>query len=275
LHPKQILFVREPAVNKVIEAEGKADKFVNILKAEGYEYEALNEDTHQVSVWNFFPYLIGRMVANGVSNQIILYLLLLPVIATLVAFFRQVVGLATAGVYVPALLTLTFVFLGLKMGLLVFLTVLFSGLLVRLLLGRKRLLYTPKMALSFSFVALALFIMIGFVSAFYPGRVLTLSIFPILVVATLSEKITGLESGKSIREMLYLFFEITLVSLICYFVVGEWRWFQTLMRAYPETVFLFVVANYFLGKWSGLRLFEYLRFRLLIKEMIKKEEEEE
>lgn len=274
LHPEKILFTPEAAINEILPANGNSENFINILEERGYEYLTLDSDNRAISLWNFFSYAVSQMVSRGVSSQIILYLLMLPVIATIIAFCRQVIGLSTLGVYVPTLMTLVFIFLGLKMGLLVLFTVIVGSLASRYLLKRQRLLYTPKTSLAISIVALFIFALIGLLSITSPAEVVTLAIFPVLVLATLAEKITALESGKSTRDLLLLFGEITLVAIICYLVVGEWKGFQTTMRAYPEIVLLFVIANYFLGRFSGLRLLEYFRFRSLIRELVAREEEE-
>jgi len=52
--------------------------------------------------------------------------------------------------------------------------------------------------------------------------------------------------------------------LICYWVV-EWQFLQNLMLSYPEIILLLIVVNFLLGKWTGLRLFEYIRFREVMK----------
>lgn len=273
LQPAQMLFIPESAIDEVLAVEGNANNFAQVLEERSYNYLVLNTEDSQIQIWNFLSQIVGQMISKGISHEMILYLLMLPVIATLIAFFRQVIGFSTAGVYAPAILTLALVFAGLLNGLAILAVVVLSSLLVRFILRKRRLLFTPKIALNISSVALFVFLALYIASMFELGRVATLSILPILILITLAEKITAVDGSKNAKQVIKLFGEITLVALICYFVV-EWRSFQIFMLAYPELVFVFVFLNYLLGRWTGLRFFEYFRFRELIIELAHKEEEE-
>ena len=49
--------------------------------------------------------LIAFFIEQGVPEQTVLLLLMLPLIATLVAFFRQVIGIKAFGIYTPSIIT--------------------------------------------------------------------------------------------------------------------------------------------------------------------------
>lgn len=70
--------------------------------------------------------------------------------------------------------------------------------------------------------------------------------------------------GKGFFSALLLMLETTAVSLICYFVV-EWNYLQNLILGHPEIILLLILVNYGLGRWTGLRLMEYVRFREVMK----------
>jgi hypothetical protein len=44
-------------------------------------------------------------------------------------------------------------------------------------------------------------------------------------------------------------------------------WLQTLLMAYPEIIFALVLINILLGKWTWMRLIEYMRFKVLINKL--------
>jgi len=58
--------------------------------------------------------------------------------------------------------------------------------------------------------------------------------------------------------------ETVLAALVCVFIV-QWSFLQSLILAYPELILLTVGVNVFLGRWTGLRLVEYFRFREVFK----------
>jgi len=85
-----------------------------------------------------------------------------------------------------------------------------------------------------------------------------------LMMSTLVEKFVSTQTEQGLKSALILIFETLLVAIICYFV-AEWDWIKTMVFGYPELIFVFILANIFLGRWTGLRLFEYFRFYEVIK----------
>ena len=77
---------------------------------------------------------------NNPDNTIAL-LLLLPVIATVVAFMRQVVGVTTFGIYTPSIITLSFLVIGMYAGLLTLLAAIAVGTLLKPILKKVRMFF--------------------------------------------------------------------------------------------------------------------------------------
>ena len=69
--------------------------------------------------------------------------------------------------------------------------------------------------------------------------------------------------------------ETIVVSLIAFIVAGgemdlgfvtiQWGFFRALMLNYPELIFALLVVNILLGRWSGLRVLEFIRFREILR----------
>jgi hypothetical protein len=102
--------------------------------------------------------------------------------------------------------------------------------------------------------------MLGFGTYLGISELATIAVFPMLIMTTLAEKFVSAQSGKGVYAAVLLMFETTVVSLICYWVV-EWQFLQNLVLSYPEIILLLILVNLGLGRWSGLRFFEYIRFR--------------
>ena len=60
--------------------------------------------------------------------------------------------------------------------------------------------------------------------------------------------------------------ETVLAALVCVFII-QWPLFQSVILAYPELILLTFIVNIILGRWTGLRLVEYFRFREVFKHM--------
>src|SRR3989344_516335 len=196
------------------------------------------------------------MVNQGVPQETVILILMLPIVATIIAFGRQVIGIRGFGIYTPLIITFAFLATGLKYGLAIFIVILLVGTLMRFLVRYIRLLYLPRMAI------LAIFL-----EGAYSGRkgLIASSIFAVLIMITLVEKFVVVQIERGAREAIILTIETLFLSIICYWVAAS-VWLRNLVFIYPFwIIFGAVIINILLGKWTGLRLFEYWRFREVIK----------
>ncbi len=276
LHPREILITQPDALRDVIFA-GNPAELVTSLERQAIPYRTVDSGIGEFSFFAPLSFLVNYLIAEGIPSSVLLLVLMLPVIATLVAFFKQVVGITTFGVYTPSVLTLSFLAVGLKLGVAVLFVVVVSSIFIRKILRRYRLAYTPRLAIVLSFVSLAIFASIVLITWLAPfgeyfraADLIAASIFPMLIMSTLAEKFVSIQSEKGASSAIRMFVELLLVSLTCYFIVGEWSYLQTLMLAHPEIIFLFLLVDVILGRFTGLRITEYIRFH----EVIKKTEEE-
>lgn len=269
LAPREILLTRADALREIIFLDDPSAA-ADLLDQQSVQFRIVDSGLEEFRLTAPLSFLVNYLVSEGIPASVILLVLLLPVIATLVAFLKQVVGITTFGVYTPSVLTLSFLAIGWRLGIIVLLVVVFASILIRKMLHRYRLAYTPRLAIVLTFVSLSIFAAIVFATYFRETDLITASIFPMLIMSTLAEKFVSIQTEKGSRSAIQMFGELLFVSLGCYFVVGEWSFLQTTLLAHPEIIFLFVLFNVVLGRFTGLRITEYIRFR----EVIKKSEEE-
>lgn len=125
--------------------------------------------------------------------------------------------------------------------------------------------YLPRMALLLWFVSLGVFAIL-FLSPFLNlNTIITLSIFPILILILLTESFIEIQIGKSMREAVNMTLETLIIALICSFVL-QLDFLQKFVLINPEIMVLGVaILDIFMGKYTGLRLLEYKRFKRLIR----------
>lgn len=263
IQPKQIVVTREYELRNLVAAPS-TDVFVEELKKSISEYKIIDAETSSISIWNFISHLVNFMIVNGIPSNTIVLLLMLPVIATIIAFLKQVVGITTFGLYTPAIITLSFLALGLKFGLSILFIIIITGAVLRITLEHVRLLHIPRVAIIFTISTFILLLMLAFGTYLGVSQLASIAVFPMLIMTTLAEKFVSAQSGKGFYAAILLMLETTGVSLICYWVV-EWNFLQNLMLSYPEILILLIFINLFLGRWTGLRVFEYIRFREVMK----------
>lgn len=274
--PKMIIITKEAAIDALIENMTN-EEFIETLKERGNPYEIINAASGKVRPWNFMTYFVNLMINSGIPDNTIALLLLLPVIATVVAFMRQVIGVTTFGIYTPSIITLSFLIIGMHAGLLVLLTAIVIGTLTRIMLSKVRMLFVPKMAIVITLVSLTLLLVI--IASIYLGLFdagfISIAIFPMLILSTLVEKFVTAKSEKSYASATVLMAETVIVAIVAYFIAGgeidlgfmsfKFEFIKRMMLTYPEIVFGLIIANILLGKWSGIRVLERVRFREVLR----------
>ena len=165
--------------------------------------------------------------------------------------------------FLPVLIAYTFTSTGFITGIILFLFITGLVALISVPLGKWGLLYTPKMVAIVTFTVMAIFSLITFGLAYDIEWLTSLSFFPIIIVAIMSERFARAieEDGhqKAISTMLQ-----TLIATSVCFVVFSSVAIQTLLLIFPELILITVVITLMLGKWIGLRLTEYSRFSYVL-----------
>jgi len=231
--------------------------------------ETLLKNQKLGGVWPANPvkYAIRGAVAAGVPANTIVLLLLLPFSAFVIAFSRNVVGIRGFGIFLPAALSVVFVATGPIVGIGIFLVIVLVSTAIRIVLRRLKikLQYLPRM----SFILWA--VVVGVLGVLFAAPVIrfpdlaNVSIFAVLIMILLSEDFTRVQLGKSARTAISLTAETVIISLVSYIFLTL-KPLQEYVLLNPEISLISVaVADLFLGKYTGLRMMEYYRFRKLIK----------
>ncbi|TSC98320.1 MAG: Transglutaminase protein [Candidatus Peregrinibacteria bacterium Greene1014_49] len=258
LQPDRILVTRKEAINPIIAAEN-IDAALMELAQRDIDLVVVDETTAGIRPWNLLSSLVNFMLMHGVSSQTVMLLLMLPLIATILAFLKQVIGMTTFGLYAPSIVALSFLALGWKIGLLFLLAIVATGYATRSFMRRWRLLYIPKVAIIITVVSLTLLVLVA-IAAAIDVTFARDTIFVLLIMSTLAESFLTVKTGEGWWSAIIGIGETIAASLLCVAIV-QWSSLQSLILAYPELILLTIVVNIALGRWTGLRLVEYVRFR--------------
>jgi hypothetical protein len=208
---------------------------------------------------------ISLALANGVPLDTLVLVLILPIIVTVIAFFRQVIGIKAFGIYTPAIITFAFLATSqLRYGITIFLTVIIVGTLTRHILKSIRLLYLPRVAIMITIVGFSILLLLIFGGTNNRTGLASVSIFPILIMITLVEKFVAVQIEKGGRTAVVLALETLFISVVGYYV-ASWPFLINAVLLHPWVSLLTIPINIFLGKWTGLRISEYFRFRQIMK----------
>ena len=205
---------------------------------------------------NVLKPLFEIAMARGVTQETIVLLLLLPLVATFVSAARYLIGIRGLGIFTPVMLAAVLWATGFYPGLFLFLTVMFVATLARLLLKKIKLHYLARMALLFWFICIgALLVLLE----------LQFSLIALLILIFLTQDFIKVQLAKGLRQSLRLSTE-TLVLGLGGLILLSWRWLQRAAFSQPElTILGTAILNLLIGRFAGLRLLEYQRFKRLLK----------
>jgi hypothetical protein len=264
LQPQRIVLIHPDVLDTLLLAPDVA-AFVSSAQARDLSISVLDASTPPVVPWQVLSLLVNYMLLHGVSSQTILLLLMLPVIATILSFLKQVVGVTTFGLFIPSIIALSFLVLGWLTGLLFFLFILVVGYVSRALVLRLHILYVPKMAIIITLVSVSLLVLLA-LNLLVGVVVSRETVFVLLIMSTLAESFLTTKSEQGWTSAILAIAQTVVAALLCVFVV-QWPSLQTLVLAYPELILFTIVINIIVGRYTGLRLTEYFRFREVFRHM--------
>jgi hypothetical protein len=210
--------------------------------------------------------IVSYFLVQGVPKETVVLLLMLPIIVTMIAFFRQVIGIKAFGIYTPSIIIFAFLATGIKYGLALFASVVMVGMVSRFLLKKLRILYLPRVAITLSIVAFAILGVLVAGGSVKRTGLAAVSIFPLIIMITIVEKFVAAQIEKGSKTAVYLASETLLIAVVGYYL-ASWEMLRNFIIVFPWAILLTIPINILLGKWTGLRLIEYVRFREVLKKI--------
>ena len=199
----------------------------------------------------------------GISQNLLKILLMLPLGALVTVVFRNVIGLETFGTFLPALIASAARETGLLWGVIGFLVIILVSAVVRRALDWLQLLHSPKMAIMLTTVVIVMMVMT--VGGVQLGlfELAHMTLFPIAILAITAERVALMEAEQGALKVAHITLMTLVVIAACYAVMDS-LFMQSLVLAFPELLLVAIALNLWLGKWIGIRVMEFLRFRRLI-----------
>lgn len=252
------------ATPAAVRAEPKSDVTQPTGEVKGRLERYLDEQPLEpLNPTNVVKYAIRGAVDAGVPPNTIVLVLLFPVVAAVVATARHIVGLRGFGIYIPAVLSVAFVATGLLSGIFLFLVILAIGTYGLKLLRKLKMQYLPRMALMLWLVSVGVLATLLIAPLLGFEELVTINIFPILILMLLAENFNEVQMGKSQREATELTIETLILALLSALLLSL-DVVQRFALLHPELLIVGVaVVNVIVGKYVGLRLTEYTKFKKL------------
>jgi len=199
----------------------------------------------------------------GISQNLLKIILMIPFGALVTVIFRNVIGIETFGTFLPALIASAARDTGLLWGAIGFVMVIVLTALIRRGMDWLQLLHSPKMAILLTSVVMIILGATVLSVQFGLGQLAHLSLFPIAILAITAERFAIFEAEQGLYKAARVTVA-TLVVIAAAYAVMESQFLQSMVLAFPELLFVLIALNMWLGKWIGMRISEFFRFRKLI-----------
>lgn len=206
-----------------------------------------------------------------ITEEILIFMLFIPIIATLVNVSRYVIGFKTFGIYAPMTLAFAYVFTGIRFGLLVTFAVIISSLLSYTLLKQIRMHYLSRITINYIIIT---FILLGILilNEIAPWsittdnhEIATINPLGIILIATLSDFF--------VKEYVKKDFLTTIRSLIETILIAVAGWAllksQTMQQFLLQNLWIHIpilLLNLFVGQYKELRFKDFFRFKKISNE---------
>ncbi|MCG7585431.1 inactive transglutaminase family protein, partial [Photobacterium sp. OFAV2-7] len=189
-------------------------------------------------------------------------IMLVPIGALIVVFLRIIVGLKTSGTFMPVLIAVAFVQTQLITGILGFLLIVGTGLVIRSYLSKLNLLLVAR--ISAVIITVIMIISVFTVVAFKIGLVegLTITFFPMIILSWTIERMSILWEEEGAKEVLIQGGGSLLTAILVYLAMTNGL-VRHLTFNFIGIQLIVLALILMLGNYTGYRLSELRRFKPL------------
>ena len=207
------------------------------------------------------PLLVSTIFGLPASERdVFRYVVLIPLGAFVVVVMRNLVGIATLGTFMPVLLALALLEMKLESGLIMFTVIVAAGLWIRFLLSRLNMLVVPRVAACV--VIVTLLMMVLSVVSYRLGMLdgLRITLFPMIILAWTIERMSLIWEEEGKRSAIMQVGGSVVVAVIAFSFmsipqVKYWAFY------FPELLLVLLAFIILIGRYTGYRLSELIRFR--------------
>ncbi|MDC7231770.1 MAG: inactive transglutaminase family protein [Spirochaetales bacterium] len=192
-------------------------------------------------------------------------MLLIPLGVLIVVMLRVLVGVRTSGTFMPVLLAMSFMETTLITGLLGFLLVVGTGLVIRSYLSRLNLLLVAR--ISAVIISVICIITVFTVSSYKLGLTegLKITYFPIIILSWTIERMSILWEEEGSKEVVIQGGSSLLVAVVVFLFMNS-NFLRYFVFNFLGAQLIFMAVTLLLGSYTGYRLSELRRFSPLVEE---------
>ncbi|WP_100753195.1 inactive transglutaminase family protein [Vibrio salilacus] len=189
-------------------------------------------------------------------------IMLIPIGALIVVFLRVIIGLKTSGTFMPVLIAVAFVQTQLVTGIVGFLLIVGTGLVIRSYLSKLNLLLVAR--ISAVIITVIMIISVFTIVAFKIGLTegLSITFFPMIILSWTIERMSILWEEEGAKEVVLQGGGSLLTAVLVYLAMTN-PFIQHLTFNFIGLQLIVLACILLLGTYTGYRLTELRRFKPL------------
>jgi hypothetical protein len=221
----------------------------------GIQHERIKESERFLDRWSLFR------LPNKFQDTFRI-LILVPLGALIICVLRNIIGLPTFGIFMPVLMALAFRNTGLIYGIGIFAAVLLIGYMVRRHMDRLRLLLVPRLSVILTLViaCFIIFAMVG--NKFGLREFMAVGLLPFVILTLTIERFHIILEEQGSGQALRTAAGSAAVAAAAFGII-QFDPLQITFFVYPELLLVVMAIQILIGRYTGYRMMELLRFRQL------------
>ncbi len=203
--------------------------------------------------------LFGLPIA---TQEVYRVMMVVPIGIFILVVLRNIIGVRSLGTFMPVLIAIAFRETNLIWGLVLFSCIVGSGLLFRFYLEHLKLLLVPRLASVLIFVVLFMAVISVVTTKLGFERGISIALFPMVIMTMTIERVSILWDERGPAEALQQAIGALAIAALCYLVMTISA-VEHLFFTFPELLLILLAATLLIGRYTGYRLLELKRFRVL------------
>lgn len=203
------------------------------------------------------------LLSLPIETQAVYHIILMvPIGVIFLVLMRNMVGVKTFGTFMPILIALAFRETQLAWGVGLFIIVVGLGLVFRFYFDQLKLLLVPRLAA----VLIVVILLMGAISIFSfklgLPRGLSIALFPMVILTMTIERMSIVWEERGPAEAMQQGFGSLFVAAAAYLLMS-FELLRHFIFVFPEMLLILLAITILLGRYSGYRLTELIRFKVL------------
>ncbi|NIN61189.1 MAG: hypothetical protein GTN46_02355 [Gammaproteobacteria bacterium] len=233
---------------------------INIRRAEIESLAAASTREKNLSP-NLSKYSLSNLPLD--TQNVYSILLTVPFGVFLLVILRNIIGIKTFGTFMPILIALSFRETQLLSGLILFTLLVTLGLAIRFYLERLKLLLVPRLASVLIIVIMLMLVMSILSHNLGIESGLSVALFPMVIITMTIERMSIVWEEKGSQDAIYQGIGSLIAAAVAFQFMSN-DMVEHLITVFPEIVFIILSLTLLLGRYTGYRLLELQRFKVLV-----------